>query len=83
MSRVKIRKYQESDSKFLADWIYYHTIHNINTRDYSKEQVNAWAPASCLELNGWKKKWEKLPPIVATINDQIVGFAEFEGNRND
>ena len=79
MSQVTIRKYQESDSRFLAE-IYYHTIHNINIRDYSEEQVNAWAPKSCLELDGWKKKWEKLPPIVATINNQIVGFAEFENN---
>lgn len=79
MNQVQIRKYQESDSRFLAE-IYYHTIHNINTRDYSEEQVNAWAPTSCLELDGWKKKWEKLPPIVATINNQIAGFAEFEEN---
>lgn len=79
MRQVKIRKYQERDSEFLAK-IYYHTIHNINIRDYSEEQINAWAPASCLELDGWKKKWEKLPPIVSTIDDQVVGFAEFEDN---
>lgn len=79
MNQVKIRKYQESDSRFLAE-IYYHTIHNINIRDYSEEQVNAWAPEICLELDGWKKKWKKLSPIVATIGDQIAGFAEFEDN---
>lgn len=77
--KIEIRKYRPQDAKELAN-IYYYTIHNINTRNYSEEQVNAWAPASCLELEGWKKKWEKLPPIVATIGDQIVGFAEFEDN---
>ncbi len=79
MSKIKIKKYQENDAKFLAE-IYYHTIHNINICDYSKEQVNAWAPKSCLELDGCKKKWKNLPPIVATIDDKIVGFAEFENN---
>jgi putative acetyltransferase len=74
---MRLRKYRPQDVSELAN-IYYHTIHNINTHDYSKEQINAWAPESCLELEGWKKKWEKLPPIVATIDNQIVGFAEFE-----
>jgi putative acetyltransferase len=63
--KIKIRNYRSSDARFLAD-IYYHTIHNINIRDYSEKQVNAWAPESCLELYNWKKKWKKLPPIVAT-----------------
>lgn len=74
---MKLRKYRPQDVNELAN-IYYHTIRNINIRDYSKEQINAWAPESCLELEGWKKKWEKLPPIIATIDNKIVGFAEFE-----
>jgi len=79
MSRIKIRKYQSSDARNLVD-IYYHTIHKINIRDYTQDQVNAWAPASCLELDGWQKKWQKIPPIIATIDDKIVGFAEFEND---
>ena len=81
MKKYKItpRPYKISDAQALAN-IYYYTIHHINIRDYSIEQVNAWAPSSCLELDGWKKKWEKLPPIVATLNDEIVGFTEFESS---
>lgn len=75
--KIEIKKYRLQDAKELEN-IYYHTIHNINIRDYSEEQVNAWAPTSCLELDGWKKKWEKLPPIVSIIDGQVVGFAEFE-----
>ena len=77
--KIEIRKYRPQDARELAN-IYYHTIHNINIADYSEEQINAWAPESCLELDGWERKWEKLSPIVATISDQIVGFAEFEDN---
>ncbi|MBM5783142.1 MAG: GNAT family N-acetyltransferase [Pelagibacterales bacterium] len=77
--KIEIRKYRPQDARELAN-IYYHTIHNINIADYSEEQINAWAPESCLELDGWERKWEKLSPIVATIGDQIVGFAEFEDN---
>ncbi len=78
-NQITIKLYKESDSQALAN-IYYNTIHHINSKDYSKEQIEAWAPKSCLELEGWQKKWKKLPPIVARCNDIIVGFAEFENN---
>lgn len=78
--KIITRAYQLSDAKALAE-IYYFTIHNINIRDYSEEQVNAWAPCSSVEnLEGWQKKWLNLPPIVAVSGNTIVGFAEFEPN---
>lgn len=76
---MQVRRYQDSDAKFLSQ-IYYNTIHTINAKDYTQEQLNAWAPTSCFEVDGWKKKWANLPPFVALINDIIVGFAEFEPN---
>ncbi len=79
MTNIKIRNYRESDAKFLAE-IYYNTIHQICKSDYNEEQLNAWAPKSSLETEGWIKKWQKLPPFVAIIKDKIVGFAEFENN---
>lgn len=79
MTNIKIRNYLESDAKFLAE-IYYNTIHNINIADYTKEQIDAWAPESSLEMDGWIKKWQNLPPLVAVVDDKIVGFVEFENN---
>ncbi len=78
--KITTRPYQASDAEALAS-IYYNTIHHINSRDYSIEQINAWAPASSLEkLDGWKLKWEKLIPIVALSENIVVGFAELESN---
>ncbi len=77
--KIITRKYQPNDARDLAN-IYYHTIHNINCRDYSKNQINAWAPTSSLELDDWQKKWAKIIPVVALYGDKIVGFAEFESN---
>lgn len=79
MTEVLIRQYQPSDCEELAK-IYYNTIHMINTQDYTEEQVNAWAPITTLHTQGWAKKWENLLPWVALINDQRVGFVEFEEN---
>ena len=78
-NKILIKNYEEEDAPFLAA-IYFNTIHNINTKDYSPEQINAWAPITSLETEGWVKKWRKISPIVAVLNQKIVGFAEFEDN---
>ena len=51
--KITTRQYTAHDAQALAN-IYYYTIHKVNIRDYSIEQVNAWAPSSSLELVGWK-----------------------------
>jgi len=79
MNKVIVRPYIKTDCNALTK-IYYNTIHNINIKDYNEEQVNAWAPESSLQGEGWSKKWEKSPPWVALIDDQIVGFTEFENS---
>jgi len=76
---IIIRKYELKDARFLAD-IFYHTIHKVNNRDYTEQQINAWAPLSSLELFGWQQKWTKIVPLVAVLEDTIVGFVEFEPN---
>lgn len=77
--KITIRSYNETDAPFLVA-IYFHTIHKINAKGYSPEQLDAWAPSSSLETEGWMRKWQKLPPIVAAIDNEIVGFAELEDN---
>lgn len=78
--KILVRGYQDDDAEFLSK-IFYHTIHTINARDYTKEQLDAWAPwSSVQDYSGWKEKLEKIKPFVALIDGEIVGFAEFEPN---
>jgi putative acetyltransferase len=79
MHNILVRDYQQGDAAVLAA-IYYHTIHCINSSDYTETQIHAWAPASSLDPVGWQKKWETLPPFVAVADVQVVGFAELEEN---
>jgi putative acetyltransferase len=58
-NKITIRPYTETDAPFLAA-IYFHTIHKINAKDYSSEQLDAWAPNCSLETEGWMRKWQKL-----------------------
>lgn len=74
---ITTRNYTEQDAPFLAA-IFFNTIHQVNSKDYSPEQLDAWAPASSLEVGDWLKKWQKVMPIVAILENKIVGFVELE-----
>ena len=76
---ILIRQYKKRDTQALVD-IFYNAYHKIMIRDYSQEQIDACAPKIVFELSGWQKKWNHNPPIIAIIDDIIVGFAEFELN---
>ena len=78
-AEISIRDYQPEDVQALAN-IYYNTIHRINIQHYTKEQVDVWAPLSSLETEGWAKKFPRTKPIIATVGNDIVEFAEFEPN---
>ncbi|NDD99181.1 hypothetical protein EB008_02660 [bacterium] len=73
---IFLREYQPEDVQALAS-IYYHTIHKINSEHYTQEQVNAWAPLKSLETTGWREKFLKTHPIIATTREKIVGFVEY------
>ena len=75
---IKIRKYNTKDLYDIAH-IYFDTIHIINARDYTTEQINAWVPYRN-NYEKWSEKLDKTQPLIATINDKVVGFAEFEKN---
>lgn len=80
---ISVRDYRPEDTQELA-CIYFNTIHRINIKDYTQEQVDAWAPPAGFNSHsgteGWAKKFARTKPIVALIGDKIVGFAELEPN---
>jgi putative acetyltransferase len=78
--KISIRDYRLGDAQFLAE-IFFNTVHRINTKDYTQEQADAWAPRLSLEREGVERlaqKFVRTKPIVAFVEEKIVGFAEFE-----
>lgn len=73
---MEIRKYQRSDCKVLAE-LFYHTVHTVNTKDYTEEQVNAWATGR-LDLEKWDQSFQEHYSIVAVENGIIVGFGDID-----
>jgi GNAT superfamily N-acetyltransferase len=75
---MQIRAYQPKDAGQMARLIY-DTVHTINRRDYSLEQVNAWMPEVPSE-EGWAARYPARIAFVAEDQEKIAGFAELEPN---
>ncbi|MCG9695308.1 GNAT family N-acetyltransferase [Vibrio sp. Isolate22] len=73
---VRIRNYQESDAKALWE-IFFYTVRNVNIRDYSQEQVEAWAPSG-FDFALWQKRIDGLKPFVAELDGHIVGYTDLQ-----
>ncbi len=71
-----IRKYQPADCKELTE-LFYNTVHTVNAKDYTKEQLNAWA-AGQADLEKWNQSLQEHFAIVATDNGMIVGFGDID-----
>ncbi|NGX50120.1 MAG: putative N-acetyltransferase YafP [Candidatus Anoxychlamydiales bacterium] len=74
--KIVIRSYRLEEAKALM-YIFYNTIHKVNIKDYTLEQVDAWAPKENLKIEDWQERFKKSNPIVAIVDEKIVGFAEF------
>lgn len=73
-----IRLFQKQDSEQIAH-IFHDTIHEINIRDYSPEQVSAWAPDD-LHIDDWAISCAKKFTYVAEESGKILGFSQLESD---
>lgn len=74
--QIKIRRYCASDGEALAD-LFYHTVHTANAKDYTEEQLNAWATGH-MDLESWNCSFEGHFCLVAVENERIVGFGDID-----
>lgn len=71
-----IRKYESTDCKELAE-LFYNTVHTINAKDYTKEQLDAWASGQ-VDLEKWDQSFQEHFTVVAVKNGIIVGFGDID-----
>ena len=71
-----IRKYQASDCREMAE-LFYNTVHTVNTKDYSKEQLDVWATGQ-VDLEKWNESLQEHFSIVAVDDEIIVGFGDID-----
>ena len=73
---MELRKYRQSDCKKLTE-LFYHTVHTVNAKDYTKEQLNVWASGQ-VDLAKWDQSLREHFSIVAAENEIIVGFGDID-----
>ena len=71
---MTFREYTVSDCEEMAE-LFYQTVHSVNARDYTKEQLDAWATGR-VDLQAWKQSFLEHITIVAVENGEIVGFGD-------
>lgn len=73
---MKIRKYQQSDCKELIK-LFYNTVHTINAKDYTEEQLNVWATGR-ENLEKWNKSLQENFCVVAVDEEIVIGFGDID-----
>lgn len=71
-----IRKYESTDCKELTE-LFYNTVHTVNAKDYTKEQLDAWASVQ-MDLEKWDRSFQEHFTVVAVENGIIVGFGDID-----
>lgn len=71
-----IREYQTSDCKEIAE-LFYNTVHKVNAKDYTKEQLDVWATGQ-VDLEKWNQSLQEHYSIVAVEDEVIVGFGDID-----
>lgn len=71
-----LRDYTPSDCKTLAE-LFFNTVHIINAKDYSEEQLNAWATGQ-IDLEQWNRSFLSHYTVVVEIDGTVVGFGDID-----
>ena len=75
---MEIRRFRPGDEAALFE-VYFTAIHQTAARDYTQEQIDAWAPAD-YDPEAWAHRLQKNRPFVAVLNGEIVAYADVQPN---
>jgi putative acetyltransferase len=71
---MQIRRLKRADISQISR-LYYETVQRVNSRDYSPDQIDAWAPRIYPDAF-WQRRFRHYRVLVAEVEDAVVGFAE-------
>ena len=75
---MELRKYKSEDCTTLAE-LFFQTVHSINSKDYTNDQLDAWATGD-VDISAWNRSFLNHNTLVAEINTTIVGFGDMDDN---
>lgn len=71
-----LRSYEPSDCSSLTE-LFYGTVHSVNRKDYTQEQLNVWANGK-IDLKEWNRSLSEHDTVVAVVNGVIAGFGDMD-----
>lgn len=76
MKEIIIREYNSLDCEYLLK-LFYDTVHRVNAKDYTTEQLNVWATGK-VNFEKWNLSFKKNYTLVAIEDNIIVGFGDID-----
>lgn len=73
-----LRAYRADDAVRLRE-VFYSSVHEVASRYYSPEQIQAWAPLEH-DVPGWSGMLERFQPFVVESVGELVGFADVQAD---
>lgn len=75
---MEIRRYKSEDLEQIAK-LFYDTVHTVNAKDYTVEQLNAWA-TGVVDKAEWNRLFIEHLTYVAVEGSQIIGFGDIDSS---
>ena len=73
---MEIRRYDRGDLEAIVK-LFYDTVHRVCVRDYSQEQVDAWA-TGVVDMDAWHRSFCAHHSLVAVDGATVVGFGDID-----
>lgn len=74
---MKIRRYEPDDLEQITH-LFYETVHKINAKDYTGDQLNVWATGR-VDRAAWDASLQSHLTYVMTEGNLITGFGDIDG----
>jgi putative acetyltransferase len=79
LALLVIGEYRRADAGALMR-LFHDTVHSTCSTDYTPEQLAAWSPASGLDVEAWRARFDAKKPFVASVGLEPIGFIELEAD---
>lgn len=73
---MEIRRFRNGDESALFR-VFFSAIHDVASRDYTREQIQAWAPAD-MDPALWTTRMREMRPFVVEVEGAIAGYADLQ-----
>lgn len=77
----KVRRYRWYDLEKVMK-LFYDTVHHVCEKDYSPEQLEAWAPET-LDRKAWKQSLRSNICFVAESKKELIGFGDLKAGGGE